>query len=329
MGILQFVGDARAVAMLGMCKNAGKTTALNRLLRECARAGRTVGLTSVGRDGEGRDLVTGTDKPPIYLYEGMLAATAEQLLPLCDISREILETTGLSTSLGQVVLFRARSDGFAQLAGPAIVEQLAPLRESFEAFGADCVLIDGALSRRSPAAGAADGCCILSTGASLDRDLEKVVAETAFAARLLTLPELEPPGETKAAFTLFAGGEGRPAADTEDLCAALKGTAGERTVCIGGALTEARARSILRSGAKLEGLTLLAADGSRYLLARETFERLTLRGVRWGVRQSTRLAAVTVNPVSAGGWTFDGTAFLEKMRGAVDVPVLDVGKYAL
>ena len=125
MKLRDLVSGAPAVAMLGMCKNAGKTTALNRLIRESAEAGlRRLGLTSIGRDGEGRDLVTGTDKPPIWLYEGMLAATAEQLLPLCDVSREILASTGLYTSLGEVILFRAKSDGFVQLAGPAIVEQM-------------------------------------------------------------------------------------------------------------------------------------------------------------------------------------------------------------
>ena len=66
MKLLDCIGDAPAVAMLGMCKNAGKTTAMNRLIRELAAAGQgPVALTSIGRDGEATDLVTGTSKPPI------------------------------------------------------------------------------------------------------------------------------------------------------------------------------------------------------------------------------------------------------------------------
>lgn len=297
MALLELTENARAVVMLGMCKNAGKTTALTRLIRECAAAGRSAALTSVGRDGESVDLVTGTEKPPIYMYAGMLAATSEQLLSFCDVSREILDVPGLYTSLGQVVLFRAKSDGFVQLAGPGIVGQLGPLRARFADFGADTVLIDGALSRRSPAAAAADGCCVLSTGASLDRDLDTVVAETAYAARLLTLPEEEPPAE------------------------------GENRVALPGALTESRALSLLRGGGKLEGLTVCVRDGSRYLLKRETFAKLAARGVRFTVERATRLAAVTVNPVSAGGWRFDASEFLETMRAAVSAPVIDVGRY--
>ena len=297
MLLSELVGGAPAVAMLGMCKNAGKTTAMNRLIREFAAAGRVIAVTSVGRDGERRDLVTGTEKPPIYLYEGMLCATAEQLLPFSDVSREILALPELYTSLGQIVVFRARSDGYAQLAGPSIVEQLSGLRETLALFGAGCVLIDGALSRRSPAAGvsASGGCCVLSTGASLDRDIDRVVAETAFAARLLTLPEAAEDG-------------------------------GER-MDLPGALTESRALTLLRSGGTRKGLTVRVRDGSCYLLKRETFEKLEALGVRFTVAHGTRLAAVTVNPVSAGGWRFDRDEFLEKMRAVSPAPVLDTGRY--
>ena len=52
------VGDASPVTVIGLCKNAGKTTAMRRLMAELGEE--CLGLTSVGRDGEGTDLVTGT-----------------------------------------------------------------------------------------------------------------------------------------------------------------------------------------------------------------------------------------------------------------------------
>ena len=299
MKLWELISGAPAAALLGMCKNAGKTTALNRLIREFSReSGGTLGVTSIGRDGEGRDLVTGTDKPPIWLREGMLAATAAGLLPLGDVSREILASTGIYTSLGEVILFRARSDGFVQLAGPAIVEQLGTLRKMFTEFGADQVLIDGALSRRSPLAGVTDGACILSTGASLDRDMDRVVTETAFTAKLLGLPEIPAMPE---------GEEAEP-----DL------------IRLPGAFTQARAEAMIRDGKKKDGRTLIVRDASCLMLKRESYERLQAQGLRFAVEHGSRLAAVTVNPVSAGGWRFDADVFLEKMRAAVNVPVLDV-----
>ena len=326
MDLTELIGAAPAAALLGMCKNAGKTTALVRLIREYARQGAALGLTSIGRDGEGRDLVTGTDKPPIYMYEGMLAATAEQLLPLCDVSREIVLLPGISTSLGQVVVFRARSDGYVQLAGPAIVSQLGPLREQLAALGAGRVLVDGALGRRSLAAGvyAGGGVCLLCTGASLDPDMARVVAETAFTARVLTLPAARFSARPLDRFTLSRDGETLGAADVPALCAALRHGKGGAEVLLSGALTEGQAQALLRGGAKPDGLRLIAGDGSRYLMKRETFQRLEAAGVRFAVLRPARLAAITVNPVSAGGWRFPRRAFLEQMAGAVPFPVLDV-----
>ncbi|MBO4873354.1 MAG: hypothetical protein J5496_08065 [Lachnospiraceae bacterium] len=345
MKLWDLVSGAPAVAMLGMCKNAGKTTAFNSLIREqAARGSGTLGMTSIGRDGEGRDLVTGTDKPPIWLYEGMLAATAEQLLPLCDVSREILASTGLYTSLGEVILFRAKSDGFVQLAGPAIVEQLTMLRKQFQAFGADCVLIDGALSRRSPLAGVTDGVCVLSTGASLDRDVDKVVAETAFVAELLGLKEKTLPAAGETASENGPAGEEKSGAvgpgalpgskvvlfredgsrESAERLSDIKYGTGEETILVRGALTEAQAAALVKDGRKKARLTLAVRDGSCLMMRRETYARLRGQGLSFAVRKGSRLAAVTVNPFSAGGWSFDADEFLAKMQAAVNVPVLNV-----
>ena len=144
------IAPYRSISIIGMCKNAGKTTVLNSIIRQYAGCGETLALTSIGRDGEDQDLVTGTKKPGIFVAEGTLIATASELvLQRCDVTREILDTTGISTPMGDVVLFRARSDGAVQLAGPSINSQLAQVREDFFRFGADRVLIDGALSRKS------------------------------------------------------------------------------------------------------------------------------------------------------------------------------------
>ena len=168
---------------------------------------------------------------------------------------------------------------------------------------------------------AKDGAVILSTGASLDRSMERTVTETACAARILCLPQEAAPGEEKGHFTLFGEDKnGRPA---EDLNALQRGM-GEETLLINGALTESQAAGLLRSPVRKEGLTLLARDAGCLMLQRETFEGLSRRGVKFAVRNTVRLAAVTVNPVSAGGWHFPEDEFRERMQEAVGVPVLNV-----
>lgn len=103
-------------------------------------------MTSIGRDGESSDLVTGTKKPGIYVHKGTLIATTAGLLKWCDITKEILATTNMSTPMGDVVVLRALSDGNIQLAGPSMNDQLIEISKIFNRFGAGRVLIDGAIS---------------------------------------------------------------------------------------------------------------------------------------------------------------------------------------
>ena len=208
-----------------------------------------------------------------------------------------------------------------QLAGPAIVEQLEPLKRILRGLGAGRLLIDGALFRRSPAAAAKGGAVVLSAGASLDRSMERVIAETAFTARILSLPQMAAPGEAAGRFTLFGKDGAGISAESPD---ALRRGGGEETLLIGGAFTESQAKALLRSPVRKEGLTLLARDAGCLMLQRETYGALTERGARFALRQTARLAAVTVNPVSAGGWSFPAEEFRERMQEAVCVPVLNV-----
>lgn len=326
MKLIETISRAPVVAMLGMCKNAGKTTAMNTLIRDFPERS-VLCVTSIGRDGESRDLVTGTDKPAVWIREGMLAATASDLLPLCGVSREILCATEIYTSLGEVIIFRARSDGFVQLAGPAIIDQLGELRKKLEPFGPECILIDGALSRKSPLSAAADGVCILSTGASLDPDMDTVVSETAFAAGLLCLPafpragDVDPQNRKTGRIRILHEDE---TSDYADSPADIKALSETDCIIFPGALTETQAQALLRSRAVKAGITVAARDPSCLMLKRETWQSLTARGILFAVRDPAHLAAVTINPSSPEGRIFDPDLFLEKMRKAVSVPVLDV-----
>ena len=81
----EYIQGVRSLSIIGMCKNAGKTTVLNKLIAELNESRVRLGLTSIGRDGESTDLVTRTAKPGIYVYEGTLVATAVDMFRLSDI----------------------------------------------------------------------------------------------------------------------------------------------------------------------------------------------------------------------------------------------------
>ena len=300
--LLQDISGIRTLSIVGMCKNAGKTTVLNRLIG--LLSDRVLGLTSIGRDGESTDIVTGTEKPGIFVPEGTLFATAKDMLSLCDVTQEIVLTTGIPTPLGEVVVVRARSAGNVQLAGPSITSQLRTLSDLFFSLGSGQVIIDGALGRKSLGARAVADGIVLCTGASYDMRMEKVVNDTTNLCRILNLKKAE---------TLPAPSD-RPLKDVlQDANEAL----------ITGALTDAAVLPLLKSGA-LKNARLVVTDPSKVLLSPDTFEKLALRGVSLETVDAARTVCIAVNPVSAYGWTFDAGAFKEAMARAVDIPVINV-----
>ena len=313
--LFDLVAPYTTLCLAGMCKNAGKTTALNALIQGAGARGVSLALTSIGRDGEREDLVTGTYKPPIYVTGGTLFATARGLIPKCDVTGEILDMTGIHTPLGEVVILRALSDGFVELAGPSMTEQIVALTAKLKDFGAQKVLIDGALFRRSLCAPEAAEGVILSTGASCGPDMEKTAADTAFVAQLLTLPISGP----------WPDMAGRRFARNElydDLAEAL---AGQGDILYAtGAFTDAMATTLLRRRSIPH--EIVVEDGTRLLLARENYEKLRARGVSFRVRRQNVLVAVTVNPFSAYGAPYDPAAFQGLVAERVNVPVVNVWK---
>ncbi len=104
----ELVADTRALALVGLAKNTGKTETLAAILREHAASDTPVGVTSIGRDGEEHDVIDARiDKPRVQLQRGSLVATTGALLRSSGLAHERLAQTGVRTPLGEVVLARA------------------------------------------------------------------------------------------------------------------------------------------------------------------------------------------------------------------------------
>ncbi len=314
------VGDAPTVTVVGLCKNAGKTTALNRLMAELE--GETLAVTSIGRDGERTDVVTGTEKPEIWVREGTLFATARGMLPLCDVTVEVLGSTDVSTPLGPVGVFRAKSDGYVQLAGPSAVGQLSALARVFREIGCDRVLLDGAAGRTSLAAAEGEGTAILCVGASMGGSAEHIAAETAHVCALFDAP-LWPARESEKRFALYDGdgreleleceGDGTPLWSRMDKAG--------RVLRVAGGVTTPMLRALSQRGAPL---TLLAPDATHFLFDRGTGETFARRGGTLAVERKRSICAVCANPWSAYGKHLDGDELLAALRRRVSVPVVNV-----
>lgn len=323
----EHIGTGSVITVIGLCKNAGKTTALRQLLTELADE--PLALTSVGRDGEATDLVTGTEKPSLYIKSGDLFATARGMLPLCDVTCAVEALTGIQTPLGEVVVLRALSDGFVQLAGPSAAGRLPQLAEQFLRLGAKRVLIDGAAGRKSLAGAGISGCAILCAGASLDHDMETVVAET---AHICTLFRLQRPASLplQAAldgcthrFALFSP-EGEPLPLAVDSLGLPLWQKLPRTSCVlwvGGAVTDTMLKALVQRDAPITAVT----ENSTHILAGRTQTAAFLQaGGTLAVRQPLHLAAVCANPRSVYGWNFPADRFSRALEEAISLPVINV-----
>lgn len=319
----ELVGDSPVVTIIGLSKNAGKTTAMRQLVGELFDE--RLALTSVGRDGESTDLVTGTEKPSLYVKEGDLFATARGMLALCDTTCSVEAMTGVVTPLGEVAVFRALSDGFVQLAGPSSAGQLPKLNDLFVELGAQRILIDGAAGRRSLASAGVSGCTLLCVGAAFDVDMDVVVEETAHICSLFALnkTEVDLSSVEGERFALFGEDGGRiPLAVTETGVPSWKDLPQYPCVLwVGGAVTDTTLKALSQHK---EPVTVVVEDCTHILAGRASVDAFYRNGGELQVRQALRLAGVCANPTAPGGWNFPPCVFLERLRAAVSLPVIDV-----
>lgn len=338
MGLLYNLKDQyKTLSIVGMAKNAGKTTALNYIVEEAMDEGLFLGITSTGRDGETSDLVTNTEKPKVYLDTGTIVTVPVQLYELAETGLEILRRTKYSTTMGDLLLCRVAESGYVQIAGPVSTADQKRLCAEIEAMGTDMILIDGAIDRKSIASPETSDAIILATGAVLSRSIKKVVEETVHIVNLYGMEILEE-GPARDMISREASGadrimlvNNRQEARFLDLKTGLG--AGRfldeaidesiTHVYLPGALTQSVIADI--NPAKLKGFTLVMKDPTKIFIGAIPWQQLKKKGFRAQTLKNITVAAITVNPYSPAGYSFDHNELKEAMEKAVPaIPVVDV-----
>lgn len=339
MGLLYQLKDRyKTLSIVGMAKNAGKTTALNYLIEEAMDEGMLLGITSTGRDGETCDLVTNTDKPKVYLDTGTIVTVPVQLYELAETGLEILKKTKFGTSLGQLLICRVAESGYVQIAGPVNTMDHKKLCSEIQSMGVELILIDGAIDRKSIAAPETSDAIILATGAVLSRSIKKVVEETVHIVNLYSMEKLEE-GPVRDLIASEIAGANRimlVKKGNEPQFLDLKTGLGasryldeviddETThVYIPGALTQSVIADI--HPAKLARVQIVLKDPTRIFIGALTWQQMKKKGFHVCVMENIEVAAVTVNPFSPEGYSFDHGELLRAMENAVGdhIPVVDV-----
>ena len=339
MGLLYDLSNKyKTLSIVGMAKNAGKTTALNFLIEEAMDEGIVLGITSTGRDGETQDLVTGTEKPRVYLDQGTLVSVPSQLFGLADAGLEILRRTKYSTAIGELLICKVQDAGYVQIAGPVINSETKKLCQDMFGLGCDLVMIDGAIDRKTIASPETSDAIILATGAVLSRSMKKVVEETAHVVHLYGLPEFDENDKVtefirqdnyEHIIAFNDKGEGKVLDLVTGLGAAryIDDAIEEDTryIFIPGAFTNSVVADITNK--HLKKVEFILKDPTKIFVNIMDWGQLRKRGFKVKVLKNIEIAAITVNPWSPQGYTFDSDVLIEEMRKLIpDMPIIDVRK---
>lgn len=339
----ELTASASRLALVGLAKNTGKTVALAALLRELHEAGRTVGVTSVGRDGEEHDVIDfRIEKPAVELVANDIVATADGLLRASGIPHETIERTGIRTPLGEVLVARLRGAGSIEVAGPSAAADAREVADAMLAAGAEQALIDGAIDRRAASSPSISDGLVMSTGAILGEDIEEVVTRTTDAVALVRVPALEDSRvrELAAALEPGSGLVLDEQLNTRALPAsrfvltaeppAVQELLGEgvppRWLLVSGALPESFLRSVLAWARRARRqLTVVVADPTHVFLAERGLDFYASGGVELRALRAIDLRALTVNPVAPASHSFDSSQLRALLAERIeDVPIFDV-----
>jgi hypothetical protein len=324
----ELTASTRRLALVGLAKNTGKTETLAVLLRELASSpeggakGRRVGVTSVGRDGEERDVIDSRiAKPRVRLCSGSLVATTDGLLRASAIPHQLLETTDVRTPLGRVLIARLLGAGAIEVAGPSAATDVRAVSDAMLAHGAEQVLIDGAVDRRAASSPAVSDGVVMATGAVLDQDVARVVQETKDAVELLRLPLVDEDCEPFSLPSRFA-----LTAEAEQIARLLDEHPRASALIVPGALPERFLQGLLQPlRYRRRTLALVVADPTRVFLSRRSAAWYGGQGVRLQTLERIELEAITVNPIAPQAHRFDSVRLRALLQEAIlDTPIFDV-----
>jgi hypothetical protein len=330
MTLFQAVLDCkfRTFSVIGLAKNVGKTTTLNYLM-EMARLDGAIrlGITSSGWDGEAYDSITGQPKPRIVTPAGALIATTVNCLAASALKYRVIRKTGMSTSLGEVLIIECTEEGRVEVAGPTTIMELCQVRDIMLDLGADLILFDGALNRKASASPEVCQAMILATGLNAGYNLEEVKRTTSFWLEIFSLPawEGEKPGlsESDEKKALLTDREGRAvcACSAGDIAGCID-KAFDGYVFLPGAFTEILCEGLLKSPGRFD---IVVGDATKVFIPPLSLRRLKKRGSRIIQLSRTDIIGVTANPTSSSGRAYDARDFLKTVADiSHGIPVWDI-----
>lgn len=318
----KIIKDGQIIGVIGLAKNTGKTTTLNYMIEKIES--KTIGLTSIGLDGESLDQVNFLPKPKIKVRNGMIVATAQSCLDICNLSYEVLFHTGFHTAIGEIKIIRVLSEGYLMIAGPTSNKELHQVITMMKNY-ASMMMIDGAFNRMTFSNIPELDHIILASGASFHPNMEETILRTSFIVSMfqseITKEQLEfkHPIEIKTIHELYVF-DNKKNQTIEPILKEYRQQI--QAIYIKGALTERLIHLFIKE--ELENLTIIIDDPSKCLIHHHFNDYFYHRKIKFEVLKSSKISCVTLNPWSPNGIHYDPIIFMNKMKEKINIPVFNV-----
>lgn len=327
------IGDHKTISFIGLERACGKTTAFKVFFE--ALFDKPIGITSIGTDHLSSKN-TLEESNLVYIREGTFVATSRSSLSLCDTTKEILQTTGIQTPLGEIILFRAQSAGVVFLAGPSVIADSIRIRDSLFKAGARVVLMDGAVDRRSSATPQlADG--IVITGRLFEHAVDKFSNDV----ETFLTPSLEDAAlsdlcqqYTDSKVPYFAIDETHAVhfpkdEEIKDGLASwiINFEKPIRVIFLSGAVTNLSIQPLLKADSKvikkLTHTSLVAGDPTKLFIDPNNKQILDKKGLALRVLHPVKILALCVNPCQSGLEMNRVDQLMKNFASRFKLPVLD------
>ncbi|MDP4178292.1 MAG: hypothetical protein Q8900_08155 [Bacillota bacterium] len=326
----------KTIAITGMEKNTGKTTTLISLINMLKDY--KLGLTSIGRDGEDKDVVTASDKPRIYINEGTLIATAKQCILKSDVTFEILNVMNINTPLGEIIIAKSLTGGFIELAGPSTKTGIKEVINIFDYIGAEKIIVDGALSRKSFASPEVTESCILCTGAEYSENINIISEETVHYVRMLSIEKIDESVEklykeviesakldVRIAFiykdSVVTGNSQTSIIAAKEVINSFN--EGLKYIFIKGIVTDSFINDILNSSFQVNKVLFVVEDGTKLFVSNESYSRFLLKGGIIKAVKKINIIGISVNPKSVSGMEVDFEKLKSILENKINLPVFN------
>jgi hypothetical protein len=175
----------KQVAIVGVCKNAGKTTLLNAVMQQHNSI--KWGVMSTGRDGEHEDVLYKTPKPSVEIAMGSMFCSYASVINDHGSNVSILKKTRWLSGGKPIWIAKAEQDIHTEICGPQSVKDLAACALLLLSLGAEKIIIDGSLDRKSIVLSDSLDAIILVIGAGFG-DMKSINTELKRLLSLAAIP---------------------------------------------------------------------------------------------------------------------------------------------